>query len=161
MIPQKHVIAAILGVGMLALVSCRSNTDQAQNGAEPEAVTQAPKYDWTGTYVSPGKGAEPVYTLRLHKRSVDGSYEMQYGKSEAGQTNYHPEYMFDAKDTDSSIMIRFMGSFTAPEAEWPFAKGDTMCILSVKADSRIETNWKAWRPVNGDAGFEQVSKDYH
>lgn len=150
-----------MGLVVLTILACQGKTDSAQTGAAAETAVETPNYDWTGTFVCPDEGAESSYTLRLHKRSVDGSYEMQYSKSVEAQTNNYAEYMFDAKDADSSITIRFMGSFSAPETEWPFRKGDTMCILSVNADSTVETTWKALRPKNGDAGFRQVSRDYH
>lgn len=146
-------------LALLTSIACRQQPEAAAAGVEQTTPVQ--KYDWTGTYLFADEGAEMAYTLRLHRRSVDGSYEMQYSRSVEAQTNNYAEYMFDAKDADSSITIRFMGSFTAAEKDWPFKKGDTMCVLSLKPGSGIETAWKALQPKSGQGGFRQVSKDYH
>ena len=62
------------------LLSCKN---LVKNGKETVVIGNDynvnglnPNYDWTGTYEL--KDDTTLYTLKLHKRSVDGNYEMQF-----------------------------------------------------------------------------------
>jgi hypothetical protein len=106
----RNLNKVIIGI-MLCVAACQNKPVAQTAHTDSEGYDKGSlntNYDWTGTYEL--KDGENLFVLKLHKRSVDGSYEMQFFNSNQN-TELYKSSIYDANDADSSICIRFLNNF--------------------------------------------------
>jgi hypothetical protein len=89
----RNLNKVIIGI-MLCVAACQNKPVAQTAHTDSEGYDKGSlntNYDWTGTYEL--KDGENLFVLKLHKRSVDGSYEMQF---------------FNSTKTRSFIKVPFM-----------------------------------------------------
>jgi hypothetical protein len=143
---------------LLVFISCKNkiNTNTATD-IEANDNTNS-NYDWTGTYEL--KDNDLLYTLKLHKRSVDGSYEMQFYNN-SNQAVLYKSSVYDAKDKANSISIRFLNNFNMDVSSLGFKSGDTLFILQHLNDKTDSAIFKSFIPETKNSSWNKVSSGYN
>lgn len=113
-------------------------------------------YDFTGTYEL--KDKDILYTLKLHKRSVDGSYEMQFYNNTKNADLYKSS-IYDAKDDSVNIYIKFLNNFQMDASSLGFKSGDTLFVLQHLAE-KDNTIFKAFKPKDKNTSWNKTNSTY-
>ena len=144
------------------LLSCRN---LVKNGKETVVIGNDynvnglnPNYDWTGTYEL--KDDTTLYTLKLHKRSVDGNYEMQFFSNDKNIDLYKSS-IYDAKDDSANIYIKFLNNFQLDAKPLGFKSGDTLFILHLNDDKTKNSIFKSFHPKTKNIQFTKTSETYN
>ena len=131
------------------LLSCKN---LVKNGKETVVIGNDynvnglnPNYDWTGTYEL--KDDTTLYTLKLHKRSVDGNYEMQFFSNDKNIDLYKSS-IYDAKDDSANIYIKFLNNFQL----------DAKPLGDDKTKNSI---FKSFHPKTKNIQFSKTSETYN
>jgi hypothetical protein len=144
----------------LFLSACKpKSTDESSavsNENTPSPVIK--KYDWTGTYQL--KDKEEEYTLKLHKRTVDGSYEMLFYNNNK-LTNLFKSSIYDAKEDSSNISIRFLNNFQMDAKPLGFKSGDTLFILQHREGMPDSSIYKSFHPATKGSNWIKTSDHYN
>lgn len=111
-------------------------------------------HDWTGTYEF--KDSNNTHTLKLHRRSVDLSYEMTYVNHQITSKNN----IWSVKDLNDSIRIIFINNFVDDPSTVPFQRGDILFSLILQPDSSIQTNWQKIQPPS-QGSFLKISNNFN
>lgn len=117
-----------------------------------------PNYNWTGTYEL--KDDTVLYTLKLHKRSVDGNYEMQFFSNDK-YIDLYKSSIYDAKDDSANIYIKFLNNFQLDAKPLGFNSGDTLFAFHLNTDKTTITNFNAFKPKIKQIQFIKVSDAYN
>ena len=143
------------------LLSCKN---LVKNGKETVVIGNDynvnglnPNYDWTGTYEL--KDDTTLYTLKLHKRSVDGNYEMQFFSNDKNIDLYKSS-IYDAKDISNTIIIRFLNNFHMDAKPLGFNSGDTLFILEHLSNEKDSIIWKKLTPGTNGLHCINVNNTY-
>ncbi|MFN8282399.1 MAG: hypothetical protein U0U67_04250 [Chitinophagales bacterium] len=147
---------------IILLVSCNyftknkeeatiTNNDYNTNGINPN-------YDWTGTYEL--KKDTLLYTLKLHKRSVDGNYEMQLFSNDK-YIDLYKSSIYDAKDDSANIYIKYLNNFNMDIRPLGFKSGDTLFILHLNEDKTEKTILRTFLPKDQNLQFNKISRTYN
>ncbi len=115
-------------------------------------------YNWTGTYEL--KDDTVLYILKLHKRSVDGNYEMQFFSNDKNIDLYKSS-IYDAKDDSANICIKFLNNFQFDAKPLGFNSGDTLFVFHLNLDKTTSTNFNAFKPKTKQTQFVKVSDAYN
>ena len=116
------------------------------------------KYDWTGNYQL--KDRDEEYTLKLHKRTVDGSYEMLFYNN-SKLTDLFKSSIYDAKEDSSSISIRFLNNFQMDAKPLGFKSGDTLFILQHREGEEDSSIFKSFHPATEGSTWIKTSDHYN
>lgn len=143
--------------------SCKSNNNisEAQQAAKTDDegydknLTNS-NYDWTGTYELSDNGV--LYTLKLHRRSVDASYEMQFYAQDKNIDLYKSS-IYDAKDGPNAIHIKYLNNFQMDASSLGFKSGDTLFTLLREADSMVCV-FNKWKPTELSNKWKKISDNY-
>lgn len=150
----------LIVVAFFVVLSCNTTTESNASSTDSEGYDKGnlnKNYDWTGTYEL--KDATDLYTLKLHKRSVDGSYEMQFYNN-GKEADVYKSSIYDAKDDNTSICIRYLNNFQMDASSLGFKSGDTLFSLHWNQDSDT-TFFKAFQPVNKGLKWIKISNRYN
>jgi len=143
---------------MLLLAACQAETGKSSANTNSESATNKSDtdYDWTGTYML--DDGPVTYTLKLHKRSVDGSYEMQWYDN-TDKSDLYKSSIYDAKVHEGTITIRYLNNFQTDAAPLGFKSGDTLFVLC-RTNSADSTAWKSFQPANPQHQLQKTSSTY-
>ena len=140
------------------LVSCKNKTTEnkvvAGNDYDVNGLNK--NYDFTGTYEL--KDKEITYTLKLHKRSVDCSYEMQFYNN-SKNADLFKSSVFDAKDDSTIIYIKFLNNFQTDATSLGFKSGDTLFILQ-HLNEKDNSIFKTFKPTDKNVNWNKTSNNY-
>jgi hypothetical protein len=139
-------------------ISCKNKTNSNASSEHEGFDKTNSNYDWTGTYEL--KDHDLLYTLKLHKRSVDGSYEMQFYNN-SKQAVLYKSSVYDAKDKANSISIRFLNNFNMDVSSLGFKSGDTLFILQHLGDNSDSAIFKSFTPGTKNSSWNKVSSGYN
>ncbi len=117
-----------------------------------------PNYDWTGTYEL--KDDNILYTLKLHKRSVDGNYEMQFLSNDKNIDLYKSS-IYVAKDDSANIYIKFLNNFQLDAKPLGFNSGDTLFAFHLNTDKTSNTIFQSLKPKTKETQFTKISDTYN
>ncbi len=145
----------------LCLVSCKNNSTETTTsttvGNDYDVNGLNKNYDFTGTYEL--KDFDILYTLKLHKRSVDGSYEMQFYNNSKNADIYKSS-IYDAKDDSTTIYIRFLNNFQMDATSLGFKSGDTLFVLQHLTENDNSV-FKAFEPKNRNVSWIKINNQYN
>lgn len=102
----RNLNKVIIGI-MLCVAACQNKPVAQTAHTDSEGYDKGSlntNYDWTGTYEL--KDGENLFVLKLHKRSVDGSYEMQFFNTHQN-TDLYKSSIYDAND----VTLPFVSDF--------------------------------------------------
>lgn len=145
---------------VLYLTSCqtKSASDSSSTGSGNITTGLKKNYDWTGTYELNDKVL--VYSLKLHRRSVDGSYEMLFfSNNELG--DIYKSSTYDARDDSMSICVRFLNNFQMDAKPLGFKSGDTLFILQHRADKTDTVIFKSFHPVSKGLTWKKTGNNFN
>lgn len=155
----KYISRLFFGAACLFLFACKNKTVNNTSYTDSEGYDKGNlngNYNWTGTYEL--KDKDISYILKLHKRSVDGSYEMQFYNN-TKNTDLYKSSIYDAKDDSASIYIKFLNNFQMDATPLGFKSGDTLFILQHlhEKDSSI---FKVFNPSDINLSWKKISSTY-
>ena len=144
----------------LIFFSCKtkSTANNSNTGNDYNINGLNKNYNWTGTYELTDNTI--LYTLKLHKRSVDGSYEMQFFSNDKN-VDLLKSSIYDAKDDSANIYIKYLNNFQMDAKSIGFKSGDTLFILhknDAKSDSTI---FKSFKPSSKNLTFVKTDDLYN
>ena len=141
------------------LVSCKSktNTEISSDDKGYDKNLSNNNYDWTGTYELEDNTI--LYTLKLHKRSVDASYEMQFYDN-GNKSEIYKSSIYDAKDDSNSICIKFLNNYNTDASILGFKSGDTLFKLMHK-DGKDSSVFKVFQPSIKSVVWKKTSSNYN
>jgi hypothetical protein len=154
----RNLNKVIIGI-MFCVAACQNKPVAQTAHTDSEGYDKGSlntNYDWTGTYEL--KDGENLFVLKLHKRSVDGSYEMQFFNSNQN-TELYKSSIYDANDADSSICIRFLNNFQMDASPLGYKSGDTLFVLR-HYEENDSTFWKLFSPSSSEMQFKKTSNTY-
>ena len=157
---RKYTNRLFFGAACLFLFACKSKSVNNTSSTDSEGYDKGnlnDNYDWTGTYEL--KDKDITYTLKLHKRSVDGSYEMQFYNN-TKNADLLKSSIYDAKDISNTIIIRFLNNFHMDAKPLGFNSGDTLFILEHLSNEKDSTSWKKLTPATNGLHFTKVNNTY-
>lgn len=145
---------------LICLISCKtkSTTTVKTNSDLDELATKKTTFDWTGTYTLADN--ELLYTLKLHKRSVDGSYEIQFYNN-GKYSEIYKTSIYDVKEVDDKISIRFLNNFQMDFNKLNLKSGDTLFILQEINDGVIHCEFRSFHPAQNETKLHKKSADYY
>lgn len=152
-------IILLFSLNVFLLPSCvqKKNSDSNSVERENSTIDSEVEFNWTGTYSI--QDGEIIYTLKLHKRSVDGSYELQWYDNSA-KSELYKSSIYDAKPLNNSILIRYLNNFQMDASALGYKSGDTLFVLSRTTHSTDSTIWKKFQPTDKAAQFIKISDTY-
>lgn len=156
---RKYTNKLFFGAACLFLFGCKTKPVNHTSHTDNEGYDKGnlnKNYDWTGTYQL--KDSTVLYTLKLHKRSVDGSYEMQFYPDDKNSDLYKSS-IYDAKDDAFNIYIRYLNNFHMDATPLGFKSGDTLFELH-HINSKVNlTIFKSFKPKRHSM-FEKTNGGY-
>ena len=155
----KYKSRLFFGAACLFLFACKNKTVNNTSYTDSEGYDKGNlngNYNWTGTYEL--KDKDISYTLKLHKRSVDGSYEMQFYNN-TKNTDLYKSSIYDAKDDSASIYIKFLNNFQMDSTPLGFKSGDTLFILH-HTNEKDNSIFKAFQPSDKNLNWKKISSTY-
>lgn len=150
--------AFIITITSMFVDSCKHKVKQSvvSTGNDYNKNGLNKHFDWTGTYIL--EDSEAMCTLKLHKRSVDGSYEMQFYDN-SRYVDLYKSSVYDAKDDSGHIYIRYLNNFMMDAKPLGFESGDTLFYLQ-KRDTGFSSVFKAFKPKNNNSCWKKINSTY-
>jgi len=141
------------------LISCKSKSSAviSSNDKGYDKNLSNNNYDWTGTYKFEDNSI--LYTLKLHKRSVDASYEMQFYDN-GNKSEIYKSSIYDAKDDSNSISIQFLSNYNMDASTLGFKSGDTLFKL-MHNNGKASSVFKVFQPSVKSVEWKKISSNYN
>jgi hypothetical protein len=156
---SKYINWLFFGAACLFFFACKTKPVTTISHTDSEGYDKGnlnKNYDWTGTYQL--KDSIVSYILKLHKRSVDGSYEMQF-YSDDKNSDLYKSSIYDAKDDTFKIYIKYLNNFHMDASPLGFKSGDTLFILQHINSKANLTIFKSFKPKRHEM-FEKINEGY-